>query len=70
MDLTNAYLLIAAGVGFVLGCVFAGYRVGERGAEVTFQSGEHTSTRIRAGNSADLAQILRMMREFNPEAPK
>ena len=45
-------------------------RVGERGAEVTFQSGEHTSTRIRAGNSADLAQILRLMREFNPEAPK
>ena len=70
MDLTNAYLLIAAGVGFVLGCVFAGFRVGDRGTEVTFHSLNGTSTRIRAGNPADLAQTMRLMREFDPGATK
>lgn len=69
MDLTNAYLLIAAGVGFVLGCLFAGFRAGH-GAEVTFYSEGGTSTRIRANNPAELAHILRLMREFNPEATK
>lgn len=69
MDLNTAHLLIAAGIGFVLGCLFAGFRAGH-GAEVTFHSEGGTSTRIRAGNPADLAQILRLMREFNPEATK
>lgn len=69
MDLTHAYLLIAAGVGFVLGCLFAGFRAAQ-GAEVTFHSEGGTSTRIRANNPAELGQILRMMREFNPEATK
>lgn len=69
MDLTHASLLIATGVGFLLGCLFAGFRTAS-GAEVTFHSEAGTSTRIRAGNPAELAQIMRLMRELNPEATK
>jgi len=69
MDLNTAYLLGMAGVGFVVGCVFAGFRAGD-GAEVTFHSDTGTTTRIRANKPADLLQILRIMREFNPDGTK
>lgn len=62
MDLTHAYLLIAAGVGFVAGCLFAGFRAGH-GVEVTFTSDGGTSSRLRAGKPAEIAEIMRLMRD-------
>lgn len=72
---------IELGTGFVLGCVFAsllwylivGHAVGREkahGVEVAFESETGTTTRIRAGKPSDLHQILRMMREFNPQDGK
>lgn len=65
MDLTHACLLIATGVGFLLGCLFAGFRAGG-GAEVTFHAEGGTTTRIRADKPSELAEIMRLMREFAP----
>jgi|GEM_PF-4727233 len=63
MDLTTVDMLFSAAVGFALG-LFVGCRSGASGVEVKFQSDSGTATSFRASKPSELAQILKMMREF------